>query len=215
MDGRRGLVNRSAGVDRQTGEWYSVWMMMSKFKHRLVVAVILLLLLAIIGLFICRRAPVMPSAVATVTDTLWLTESTFSRIVHYRTDTAVSKQLTKLRDELAGRANTIERLTRQIANLKLEKQCFADSLTRVTLDSLGIAVVTRQRGFVQTWRPPVWRERWIFLAGEESPTVTWTPAPYVWAGLAIARQAVTVTAGPMFYNGQLKLRADVKMDWRF
>ena len=211
---------------------------MSKFKHRLVVAVILLLLLAIIGLFIRRRAPVMPPAVATMTDTLWLTESTFSRIVHYRTDTAASKQLTKLRDELVGRANTIERLTRQIANLKLEKQCFADSLTRVTLDSLGIAVVTRQRGFVQTWRPPVWRERWIFLAGEESPTVktsrlpvdcglfvvgggfdtrpdTWTPAPYVWAGLAITRQALTATAGPMFYDGQLKLRADVKMDWRF
>jgi hypothetical protein len=66
---------------------------------------------------------------------------------------------------------------------------------------------------LQTRRFPV--DLGLFAVGGFSTRAdTWTPAPYVWAGLSVTRQCVTATVGPMF-DGQIKLRGEVRADWRW
>lgn len=167
--------------------------------------------------------------------------------VEYKPDPAASRELQKLRNELNNNRGVIATLTGYLDEMDRENRYLADSLTRLTLDSLrgivrvergpaGIAVVSYQRGMIETWRLPVWRERWTLLAGADKPTVrqsrlpvdlglfmaggfdtppdTWVPKPYAWVGLAITRQCLTASVGP-YFDGKLKLRADVRLDWRF
>lgn len=196
---------------------------------------------------LCRRGSVVPPSVATVTDTLvTVVDGDTIVTVEYRTDPAASKELTKLRDELVGRANTLERLIVYVSDLEIENRYLADSLSRLVLDSVhgivrvergpaGIAVASYRDGLVEQWRLPVWRQRWTLLAGEVKPTVrqsrlpvdlglvfgggfvtppdTWEPEPYMYAGLAVTRQAWTATVGPC-WDGELKLRGEVRVDWR-
>jgi len=208
-------------------------------------AVVGALLTTIAAALLWPRRAAQPPAVATKPDTTWITDTSYT--VEYKPDPAASKELTKLRNELAGYRSTVERITGYLGEMEAENRYLADSLARVTLDSVrgivrvvrgpaGIAVVSYQRGQVETWRLPVWRQRWTLLAGERVPVVktsrlpvdlglfavggfdtppdTWQPAPFAWAGLAITRQALTASVGP-YFDGALKLRADVRLDWRF
>jgi hypothetical protein len=209
-----------------------------------VAAIIAALLATICCLLLCRRAPAKPPAVATVADTTWLTESTFT--VHYKPDAAASKELAKLRAELDGQRGFVEQLISDLDDMRQESQYLADSISRLMLDSLrgivriergpaGIAVVSYQRGLVQRFSLPVWRQRWTLLAGKEKPTVknsrlpfdvglfaaggfstpptAWAPAPFAWAGLSMTRQCLTASVGP-YFDGALKLRAALRLDWR-
>jgi hypothetical protein len=210
-------------------------------------AVIGALLASVVAVAIWPRRKPQPPAVATVVDTLvQVVNGETVYTVEYKPDPAASRELTKLRDELAGYRSTVERITGYLGEMEVENRYLADSLTRLTLDSLrgivrvtrgpaGLAVVSYRRGLVETWRLPVWRQRWTLLAGADKPMVkasrlpvdlglflaggfdtppdTWLPKPYAYAGLAITRQSLTASVGP-YFDGKLKLRANVRLDWR-
>ena len=214
-------------------------------------AVVGALLASVVAATIWPRQKPRPPAVATKPDTTGMVvkdgETTYT--IEYRTDSAASKELTKLRDELVGRANWIEKLTGYVSEMKQENQYLADSLTRLTLDSLrgmvkivrgpaGILVFDYKDGLVRKTSEKVWHQRFTILAGKggDKPKVKttglpfdaglfaaggfatriniWTPASWAWVGLSLTRQSVTAMVGPMF-DGTLKLRGEVRADWRF
>lgn len=216
-------------------------------KWRTVIAYAVMAALAlVIGLLLCRKpVPAKPPTISTVTDTLWSTESTFT--VHYRPDPALSKELAALRAELAGKQGFIDRLVFNLDMMTQESQYLTDSCSRLLLDSLrgivkvtrgpaGIAVVSYERGLVQRFSFPVWRQRWTLLAGRQKPAVktarfpldlgltlgggfstrsdTWAPAPFAWTGLSVTRQCATVVVGPV-WDGALKLRGEMRFDWKW
>jgi len=154
--------------------------------RRIIPWLICALLVALTFWLLCRRGPVIPPSVAVKPDTTWLTDTSY--VVEFRPDPEASKELTKLRDELDGYRSAFERITGYLAEMEQENRYLADSLARVTLDSLrgivrvergpaGISVVSYQRGTVETWRKTVWRQRWTLLAGKDKPKVEMSRLP--------------------------------------
>ena len=212
----------------------------------IIIGVVTAALLAVTSwALLCRKPSAKPPSVVIRPDTTWLTDTSY--VVDYRIDPAASKELTKLRNELDRQQSLIGRLTGYLAEMDEENRYLADSLARVTLDSVrgfvkvergptGIRVTAYQGGEVQTFKLPMWRQRFTILAGKDRPVVktsrlpfdlglyatgglnttpdSWAPTTYIWAGLSITRQALTAMVGP-YYDGKLKLRGDLRLDWRF
>jgi len=209
-------------------------------------AVVGALLASMVAAMIWPKRKPAPPAVATKPDTTWLTDTSYT--VDTVRDDAASRELGQLRDHLMTKQSIIDQMTTYLSEMSRENRYLADSLTRLTLDSVhgivrvvrgpaGISVVSYERGQVETWRLPVWRQRWTLLAGADKPVVrqsrlpvdfglfaaggfdtppdTWLPAPFAWAGLAITRQCVTACVGPYFDGKGLRLRGEVRADWRF
>ena len=149
-------------------------------------AVVGALLTMIAAALLWPRRAAQPPAVATKPDTTWITDTSYT--VEYKPDPAASKELTKLRNELAGYRSTVGRITGYLAEMERENQYLADSLSRVVLDSLnrfvkvehkpsGVRVYSYQDGEVTKDWLPVWRQRFKILATKDKPKIDQSRLP--------------------------------------
>jgi hypothetical protein len=194
----------------------------------------------------CAKVAQPPAVGSTAETTQVVIHDTTYQVVTVKPNADASKELAKLRDDIAGKDNFIGQLISIVDTLQLENRYLADSLSRVSLAALrgmvqvtrtpyGMTVATYESGEVRKYRLGVWRERFTLTAGKDAPTAktsrlpldlglfagggytsamdTWTPAPYLRAGLSLSRSWLTARGGVMF-DGQIKPFAEVTLECR-